>query len=138
VPVTTFDEATIQLSPDGPWRRRLAPGITTPGLVYELMPGLWVWLPTEEDIPNGITWVLNEADLPIIEAYLQARLVTSSDHHRSDQPRPAGMGRVVHRRRCRLSSALEQRLAEGRWSIWMRSAPTRRDGRGTDRHTRSS
>ena len=35
VPVTTFDEATIQLSPDGPWRRvDSAPGITTPGLFY--------------------------------------------------------------------------------------------------------
>lgn len=49
--------------------------MTKPGLVYLLMPGVWVWLPTVEDIPNGITWVLNEEDLPVIEAYLQARLV---------------------------------------------------------------
>ena len=77
VPETVVvDDGTIALSPDGPWRRvDSAPGVTLPGLVYELMPGLWVWLPTKEDIPNGITWVLNETDLPIIEAYLQARLV---------------------------------------------------------------
>ena len=74
--VGSLPPGAIELSADGPWRRvDSAPGITQPGLVYELMPGLWVWLPTEEDIPNGITWVLNEADLPIIEAYLQARLV---------------------------------------------------------------
>ena len=76
VPATTVDDGAIGLSPDGPWRRvDSAPGVTLPGLVYELMPGLWVWLPIEEDIPNGITWVLNDNDLPIIEAYLQARLV---------------------------------------------------------------
>lgn len=74
--VGSLPPGAIELAADGPWRRvDSAPGITQPGLVYELMPGLWVWLPTEEDIPNGITWVLNEADLPIIEAYLQARLV---------------------------------------------------------------
>lgn len=67
---------TVELSPDGPWRRvDSAPGITQPGLTYELMEGLWVWLPTVEDLPNGINWVLNEEDLPVIEAYLQARLV---------------------------------------------------------------
>lgn len=67
---------TVELSPDGPWRRvDSAPGITQPGLTYELMEGLWVWLPTVEDLPNGINWVLNEEDLPVIEAYLQSRLV---------------------------------------------------------------
>jgi hypothetical protein len=67
---------TVELSPDGPWRRvDSAPGITQPGLTYELMDGLWVWLPTVEDLPNGVNWVLNEEDLPVIEAYLQARLV---------------------------------------------------------------
>ena len=66
----------IGLSADGPWTLvDSAPGVTTPGLVYELMPGLWVYLPVVEDIPNGITWTLNEEDRPIIEAYLQARLV---------------------------------------------------------------
>lgn len=76
LPAATIDDGTLGLSPDGPWRQvDSAPGVTTPGLFYELMPKLWVYLPLEEDIPNGITWVLNEADLPIIEAYLQARLV---------------------------------------------------------------
>ena len=75
VPVTTVP-GTIGLSEGGPWTLvDSAPGITTPGLVYELMPKLWVYLPIEEDIPNGITWTFNEEDRPIIEAYLQARLV---------------------------------------------------------------
>ena len=75
VPVTG-QPGEIALSPDGPWTRvDSAPGITQPGLVYLLMPGVWVWLPTVEDIPNGINWVLNEDDLPVIEAYLQARIV---------------------------------------------------------------
>jgi hypothetical protein len=52
-----------------------APGITTPGLVYELMPKLWVYLPTTEDIPTGIIWTLRAPDVPIIEAYLHARTV---------------------------------------------------------------
>lgn len=75
VPVTG-QPGEIELSPDGPWTRvDFAPGVTQPGLVYLLMPGVWVWLPTVEDIPNGITWVLNPDDVPVIEAYLQARLV---------------------------------------------------------------
>ena len=72
----SLPEGEIGLSPDGPWRLvDSAPGITTPGLVYELMPKLWVYLPVEEDIEQGILWTLTEEDLPIIEAYLQARLV---------------------------------------------------------------
>jgi hypothetical protein len=39
------------------------------------MPKLWVYLPTKEDIPNGIIWTLRAPDVPIIEAYLHARLV---------------------------------------------------------------
>ena len=66
----------VALSDDGPWTRvDGAPGITTPGLFYELMPKLWVYLPTTEDIPHGITWTFTEKDRPIIEAYLQAQLV---------------------------------------------------------------
>lgn len=72
----TSPAGALALSADGPWKLvDSAPGITTPGLVYELMPGLWAYLPTVEDIPNGITWVLNKDDLPVIEAYLMARLV---------------------------------------------------------------
>ena len=75
-PAGSLPEGDIGLSPDGPWRLvDSAPGITTPGLVYELMPKLWVYLPVEEDIEQGILWTLTEEDLPIIEAYLQARLV---------------------------------------------------------------
>lgn len=75
VPATTVP-GTIGLSEGGPWTLvDSAPGITTPGLVYELMPKLWVYLPIQEDIANGITWTFNEEDRPIIEAYLQARLV---------------------------------------------------------------
>lgn len=67
---------TVTLSPDGPWTRvDSAPGVTTAGLVYELMPKLWVYLPTEIDLEHGITWTFNETDRPVIEAYLQARLV---------------------------------------------------------------
>jgi hypothetical protein len=75
IPVTTVPGA-LGLSADGPWRQvDSAPGITTPGLVYELMPKLWVYLPVTEDVANGITWTFNETDRPLIEAYLQARLV---------------------------------------------------------------
>jgi len=75
-PTATLPDGAIGLSADGPWTLvDSAPGVTTPGLVYELMPGLWAYLPLVEDIPNGITWTLNEEDRPIIEAYLQARLV---------------------------------------------------------------
>ena len=75
-PVAVFDEAPVTLSPDGPWRRVSgAPGIDTPGLFYELMPKLYVYLPTVEDIDRGITWTLGIDDVPIIEAYIQALLV---------------------------------------------------------------
>ena len=66
---------TVTLSPDGPWTRvDSAPGVDTPGLFYELMPKLWVYLPTVEDLDHGITWVLTEPDRPVIEAYLNAQL----------------------------------------------------------------
>lgn len=64
----------IDLSPDGPWERVASvPGVDLPGLGYRLMDGVWAWLPTVEDLPSGITWVLNENDRPIIEAYLLAQ-----------------------------------------------------------------
>lgn len=69
-------DVPVQLSVDGPWRRVSgAPGVDRPGLFYELMPGVYVYLPTEEDIGQGITWTLGADDVPIIEGYLQARLV---------------------------------------------------------------
>jgi hypothetical protein len=52
-----------------------APGITTPGLFYELMPKLWAYLPLEMDLEHGIAWTLhNPDDIPVIEGYLRARL----------------------------------------------------------------
>ncbi len=73
---STVPNDVVGLSPDGPWRLvDSAPGVEAPGLVYELMPGLWVWLPVEESEEWGISWTLTEEDRPIIEAYLQARLV---------------------------------------------------------------
>jgi len=75
-PAATLPAGVVGLSADGPWKLvDSAPGVTTPGLVYELMPGLWAYLPVVEDVANGITWTLNEEDRPIIEAYLQAKLV---------------------------------------------------------------
>lgn len=75
-PTVTAPPGVATLTSDGPWRLvESAPGVDEPGLVYELMPGLWAWLPVEEDLDAGIGWYLTEADVPVIEAYLQARLV---------------------------------------------------------------
>lgn len=73
---TTTVVPRLQLSTDGPWRRvDSAPGITTPGLFYELMPKLWAYLPLEMDLEHGIAWTLhNPDDIPVIEGYLRARL----------------------------------------------------------------
>ena len=80
-----------RLSPDGPWRLvTSAPGVDRTGLVYELLPGLWAQLPLREDIPAGVTWTLTSADVPLVEAYLQARrvfyLATESSPFRLDDP----------------------------------------------------
>jgi hypothetical protein len=73
---TVLPPGVVGLSPDGPWKLvDSAPGVTTPGLVYELMPKLWVFLPTEESRDDGNLFVPAPDDIPIIEAYLQARLV---------------------------------------------------------------
>ncbi len=74
VPVSVPPGA-VGLSPDGPWRLvDSAPGVTTPGLVYELMPKLWAVIQVEETEQSTYSWTLNDADRPIIEAYLQAKL----------------------------------------------------------------
>ncbi|HQZ35115.1 MAG TPA: hypothetical protein PK020_11860 [Ilumatobacteraceae bacterium] len=74
-PATTTVPAGVGLSPDGPWHLvDSAPGITTPGLVYELMPKLWAFIQLEETETSRYPWTLNDADRPIIEAYLQAQL----------------------------------------------------------------
>lgn len=85
LPVPPSSSGVVELSADGPWRRvDSAPGVTTAGLFYELMPGLWAYLPQVADIPNRIYWTLNETDRPIIEDYLMAMLT----YYRSVSQRP--------------------------------------------------
>ena len=79
------------LSADGPWHPvDAAPGVTTAGLAYELLPGLWAHLPVEEDVAAGVTWTLTQPDVPLVEAYLQARrvfyLATEASPFRLDDP----------------------------------------------------
>ena len=74
-PATTAVAAGVGLSADGPWRLvDSAPGVTTPGLVYELIPKLWAFIQLEETDTSTYPWTLNDTDRPIIEAYLQAQL----------------------------------------------------------------
>ena len=77
-PSVTLPPGFVGLSPEGPWRLvDSAPGVTTPGLVYELMPKLWAFIQVEETDQSTYPWTLNEADRPIIEAYLNAELTYS-------------------------------------------------------------
>ena len=77
-PSDTLPAGVVGLSADGPWRLvDSAPGVTTPGLVYELMPKLWAFIQVEETDQSTYPWTLNEADRPIIEAYLNAELTYS-------------------------------------------------------------
>lgn len=74
-PTATTVLPPLGLSPDGPWKLvDSAPGVEGVGLVYELMPKLWVFLPTEVDLERGYLWTFNEQDRPVIEAYLLAIL----------------------------------------------------------------
>ena len=74
-PTVTAPAGAPMLSPDGPWTLvDSAPGINSVGLIYELMPKLWVFLPTQEDRPNGYFWTFNELDRPAIEGYIKAML----------------------------------------------------------------
>lgn len=100
VPVTTSSPVAStapvvddgpRLSPGGPWRLvDSAPGLDSPGLVYELLPRLWAFLPLHEDVERGIVWTLTGADVPLVEAYLQARrvfyLATETNPHRLADP----------------------------------------------------
>ncbi len=73
----TTAPGTVGLSPDGPWTLvDSAPGVEGVGLTYELMPKLWVFLPTEPDPEHGVIWTFAEEDREIIEAYLLAMLTT--------------------------------------------------------------
>ncbi len=74
-PTVTVADGSPMLSPDGPWTLvASAPGINSVGLIYELMPKLWVFLPTQEDRLNGYYWTFNEMDRPAIEGYIKALL----------------------------------------------------------------
>ena len=69
-------EGATMLSADGPWRLvPSAPGIESPGLVYELMPELWVFLPSQSDFAHGVVWTFHERDRVVIEAWLRAMVV---------------------------------------------------------------
>lgn len=75
-PTTVLPEGAVGLSADGPWRLvDSAPGVESPGLVYELMPKLWAFIPTEPSPDDGNLFVPQPQDIPIIEAYLQAMIV---------------------------------------------------------------
>lgn len=68
-------DTSPRLSADGPWHLvDAAPGVRAPGLVYELVPGLWAWLPVDEDVRRGVVWTFTASDREVVEAYLQARL----------------------------------------------------------------
>ena len=87
-PSTVVPGGVVGLSADGPWRLvDSAPGVNSPGLVYELMPKLWVFLPTEESKDDGTLFVPSPNDIPIIEAYLQAMLV----YFRASSSRPINL-----------------------------------------------
>jgi hypothetical protein len=61
---------------DGPWHTVASiPTVTEPGLYYELsLPGLYAYFPDKLAPNDQVFWTLNEADRPIIEAYLNAQL----------------------------------------------------------------
>lgn len=68
-------DSAAQLSAGGPWHLvDSAPGVRAPGLVYQLLPGLWAWLPVDENLRRGVVWTFTAADREVVEAYLQARL----------------------------------------------------------------
>lgn len=76
MPPAVVDDGVARLSADGPWVLvDSVPGITSPGLAYQLLPKLWAFLPTEPNPEDGSLLVPSPADIPIIEAYLKARLV---------------------------------------------------------------
>jgi hypothetical protein len=61
---------------DGPWQVVASiPKVTEPGLYYELsLPKLYAYFPTKVSTDDRVFWTMNEADRPIIEAYLRAQL----------------------------------------------------------------
>lgn len=68
--------ATTLALTDGPWTVVTSiPEVTEPGLYYELsLPGLYAYFPTKVADDDQVFWTMNDADRPVIEAYLHAQL----------------------------------------------------------------
>lgn len=76
VPATDAVTQTTLALTDGPWTVVSSiPEVTEPGLYYELsLPGLYAYFPTKVSEDDQVFWTMNDADRPVIEAYLQAQL----------------------------------------------------------------
>jgi hypothetical protein len=76
VTTTEATTATTLALTDGPWSVVTSiPEVTEPGLYYELsLPGLYAYFPTKISDDDQVFWTMNEADRPVIEAYLHAQL----------------------------------------------------------------
>ena len=76
LPSTAVPTATTLALANGPWTVvDSIPEVTEPGLYYELsLPGLYAYFPTKVSPDDRVFWTMNEADRPIIEAYLNAQL----------------------------------------------------------------
>lgn len=68
--------ATTLALTEGPWTVVTSiPEVTEPGLYYELsLPGLYAYFPTKISEDDQVFWTMNDADRPVIEAYLHAQL----------------------------------------------------------------
>lgn len=75
-PTTAVSTANTLALTDGPWTVVASiPEVTEPGLYYELsLPGLYAYFPEKINDDDPVFWTMNEADRPIIEAYLNAQL----------------------------------------------------------------
>lgn len=75
-PTTAVSTANTLALTEGPWTVVSSiPEVTEPGLYYELsLPGLYAYFPEKINDGDPVFWTMNEADRPIIEAYLNAQL----------------------------------------------------------------
>ena len=75
-PTTAVSTANTLALTDGPWTVVSSiPEVAEPGLYYELsLPGLFAYFPEKINDDDPVFWTMNEADRPIIEAYLNAQL----------------------------------------------------------------
>ena len=76
VATTEPTTATTLALTDGPWTVvATIPEVAEPGLYYELsLPGLYAYFPTKVSPDDQVFWTMNDADRPVIEAYLNAQL----------------------------------------------------------------